>query len=100
MPTPAPKMSLRARRVALITSAVISISLAIVGSVVVYQRQQPLVQRITYSQLYSVAEANTAVSLTVAGETLTVKNQDGSLVAATVTGEASPLYSTSNAVRK
>jgi len=46
------------------------------------------VQKINYSQLYKLAETAGGVALTVEGETLTVRQQDGSLVQATVTGEA------------
>jgi cell division protease FtsH len=56
--------------------------------VVLYQRHQPFVEKINYSQLYKLAETSSGASLTVEGETLTVKRIDGSLVEATVTGEA------------
>jgi cell division protease FtsH len=46
------------------------------------------VQRINYSQLYSVAEVGGATALKIEGETMTVTRADGSLVEATVTGEA------------
>jgi cell division protease FtsH len=46
------------------------------------------VQRINYSQLYSLAEAGGASALQIEGETMTVTRPDGSLVEATVTGEA------------
>lgn len=87
MPTPSPRVSVRTRRVALITLAVISFSLVIAATVVTYQRRQPPVQTINYSQLYALAEASGAVALQVEGETLTVTKSDGSRVEATVTGE-------------
>ncbi len=87
MPTPTPRVSVRTRRVALITLAVISFSLVIAATIVTYQRHQPPVQRINYSQLYSLAEVGGAIALQVEGETLTVTRSDGSLVEATVTGE-------------
>ncbi len=87
MPTPSPRVSVRTRRVALITMAVISISLIIAASVVTYQRAQPPVQRINYSQLYSFAAAGNVVALQVEGETLTLTRNDGSRVEAIVTGE-------------
>src|SRR5829696_4662487 len=87
MPTPGPRVSVRTRRVALVTLAFISLSLTIAATVVTYQRQQPPIQRINYSQLYSFAEAGSAVALSIEGETLTVTKPDGSLVEATVTGE-------------
>ena len=88
MPTPPPKVSLRARRVALAVLATITFSLCIAATIVTYQRHQPPVQNINYSQLYSFAEAGGAVALKVEGETLTVTKADGSLEQATVTGEA------------
>jgi cell division protease FtsH len=88
MPTPPPKVSLRARRVALAILATITFSLCIAATIVTYQRHQPPVQNINYSQLYSFAEAGGAVALQVEGETLTVTKADGSLEQATVTGEA------------
>ncbi|HEU4766549.1 MAG TPA: ATP-dependent zinc metalloprotease FtsH [Pyrinomonadaceae bacterium] len=87
MPTPSPRVSVRTRRLALGTMAVISFSLVIAATVVTYQRRQPPVQTINYSQLYALAEASGAVALQVEGETLTVTRTDGSLVKATVTGE-------------
>ena len=88
MPTPVPKVSLRIRKVILILSAIIILLFVATASVVLYQRHQPLVEKINYSQLYKLAETSSGASLTVEGETLTVKRIDGSLVEATVTGEA------------
>jgi cell division protease FtsH len=88
MPTPTPRVSVRTRRVALITLAVITFSLVVAATVVTYQRRQPPLQTINYSQLYSLAETGGAVALQVEGETLTVTRSDGSRQEATVTGEA------------
>jgi cell division protease FtsH len=88
MPTPAPKVFLRARRTVFISIGIVSLSLVVVAAVIIYQRQHQAVQTINYSQLYNLAEASGAATLTVEGETMTVKKQDGSLVEATVTGEA------------
>jgi cell division protease FtsH len=55
---------------------------------VTYVRQQPAVQKINYSELYSFAEAGSATALSIEGETMTVTKADGTLVEATVTGEA------------
>lgn len=88
MPTPTPRVSVRTRRLALVCLAVVTFSLVIAASIVTYQRQQPQVQRINYSQLYSLAEAGGATVLRIEGETMTVTRPDGSLVEATVTGEA------------
>jgi cell division protease FtsH len=78
---------LRTRRVALVGLAIITFSLVIAAAIATYQREQPPLQKINYSQLYVLAETGGAVALTVEGETLTVKKADGSLEEGTVTGE-------------
>ncbi|HKV36299.1 MAG TPA: ATP-dependent zinc metalloprotease FtsH [Pyrinomonadaceae bacterium] len=88
MPTPTPRVSVRTRRLALACLAVVTFSLVIAASIVTYQRHQPRVERINYSQIYSLAEAGGATGLQIEGETMTVTRQDGSIVQATVTGEA------------
>jgi len=88
MPTPSPRVSVRTRRAALVGLAIITLSLCIAATIVTYQRHQPQVQKINYSQLYSLAETSGAVALTVDGETLTVTKADGSLVETTIPGEA------------
>src|SRR5215216_5588635 len=86
MPTPTPRVSVRTRKVALV-GLVITLSFLIAATVVNYLREQPPVQKINYSQLYSLAETGGAVALSVEGETITVTKADGSVVEATVTGE-------------
>lgn len=86
MATPAPKMFLRSRKVVLIGSAIISIAIVATSAIVRYQRQQPVVQQINYSELYALAETTGSLALTVEGETITVKKYDGTIVEATVTG--------------
>src|SRR5262245_34903550 len=88
MPTPTPRVSVRTRRVALACLAVVTFSLVIAASIVTYQRRQPQVQRINYSQLYSLAEAGGASALQIEGESITVTTKDGTLYEATVTGES------------
>jgi cell division protease FtsH len=88
MPTPTPRVSVRTRKVALLGLAITTLSFLITASIVTYFRQQPPVQKINYSQLYSFAEAGSAVALSVEGETMTMTKADGTLVEATVTGEA------------
>src|SRR6267143_1903308 len=88
MPTPVPKVFLRSRRVMIWVSAILTAAVVAAASVILYQRSQPLVQKINYSQLYKLAETSGGIALTVEGETLTVRQHDGSLVQATVTGEA------------
>ena len=88
MPTPSPRVSVRTRRVAVIALAIATISFVTAATILNYLRTQPPVQKINYSQLYTMAEAGGAVALQVEGETLTVTKADGSLQEATVTGEA------------
>jgi cell division protease FtsH len=86
MPTPTPRVSVRTRRVAVIALAIATISFVTAATILNYLRTQPPVQKINYSQLYTMAEAGGAVALQVEGETLTVTKADGTLVEATVTG--------------
>jgi cell division protease FtsH len=67
--------------------SLVLLTLAVIASVVVYTRYQPVTEKINYSQLYSLASITGVASLTVEGDTMTVKKQDGSLVEAIVTGE-------------
>src|SRR5262249_31490234 len=88
MPTPAPRVSLRARKAVLVALSAVLLMVAVIVSVVLYTLQQPPVEKINYSQLYSLAGVTGISGLIVEGETLTVKKQDGTLVEAIVTGEA------------
>ena len=88
MPTPTPRVSVRTRKVALLGLAITTLSFLITATTVTYLRQQPSVQKINYSQLYTLAEAGGVTALSVEGETMTVTKSDGTLVEATVTGEA------------
>jgi len=87
MPTPTPRVSVRTRRVALVGLAIITLSLVIAAAIATYQRHQPPVQKINYSQLYTLAQTGGAVALSVEGEMVTVTKADGSLQEAIVTGE-------------
>jgi cell division protease FtsH len=54
-----------------------------------YQRQQPVVEKINYSSLFTLAGAQGVASLTVEGATMTVRMNNGAAVEATVTAPAS-----------
>ena len=88
MPIPLPKLFLRPRRTMIVAATAVSTLLVIAVAVVLYQRSLPVVQKINYSQLYNVAQTSRGVGLVIEGETLTVRTTDGSLVEATVTGQA------------
>src|ERR1051325_3453134 len=82
MPTPTPRVSVRTRKVALLGLAITTLSFLITATTVTYLRQQPSVQKINYSQLYTLAEAGGVTALSVEGETMTVTKSDGTLVEA------------------
>ncbi|HZJ46877.1 MAG TPA: ATP-dependent zinc metalloprotease FtsH [Pyrinomonadaceae bacterium] len=88
MPTPAPKVSLRSRRVALVCLTVFSVTIILSIAAINYFRQRQQVQTINYSQLYALGQAGSAQALQIEGETISVTKADGSVVVATVTGEA------------
>lgn len=88
MPTPLPKSFLRSRKTMMISVAAALTALALTSGVILYQRSQPVIQKINYSQLYNIAQTSGGVALVIEGETLTVKKADGTLTEATVTGQA------------
>src|SRR5262245_9312122 len=88
MPTPPPNLFLRSRRTIFVAASAVLVVLVLAVAIVLYQRSQPVVQKLNFSQLYNVAETSGGVSLVIEGETLTVRKTDGSLVEATVTGQA------------
>lgn len=88
MPTPAPKLFLRSRKAMLAALAVFAIAFVVATSVILYERHQPSVAKINYSQLYSLAESNAGSTLTVEGDSLTMRKRDGAIVEATVTSQA------------
>jgi cell division protease FtsH len=88
MPTPLPKSFLRSRKTMMISVAAALTALALTSGVILYHKSQPVVQKINYSQLYNLAQTSGGVALLIEGETLTVKKADGSLIEATVTGQA------------
>src|SRR5678815_2383359 len=88
MPTPAPKVSLRSRRAALVCLTVFSVTIILSIAAINYFRQRQQVQTINYSQLYALGQAGSAQALQIEGEAVSVTKADGTVVVATVTGEA------------
>jgi cell division protease FtsH len=88
MPTPAPKVSLRSRRVAVVCLSVFTVTIILSIAAINYFRQRQQVQTINYSQLYALGQLGSAQALQIEGETVSVTKVDGSVVVATVTGEA------------
>ena len=88
MRSPIPKTLLRSQKVTLAFAIVLLVVLVGATSLIVHQRTRSVVQPINYSQLYQIAEAESATALSIEGETLTVTKRDGSVSVATVTNEA------------
>ena len=88
MPTPAPKVSLRSRRVAVVCLSVFTVTVILSIAAINYFRQRQQVQTINYSQLYALGQAGSAQALQIEGEAVSVTKADGTVVVATVTGEA------------
>jgi cell division protease FtsH len=88
MPTPLAKLFVRSRKTTIVAIMAVLAVLVIPSIVVLYERSLPVVQKINYSQLYNVAQTTGGVALVIEGETLTVRKVDGSVVEATVTGQA------------
>jgi cell division protease FtsH len=59
-----------------------------VSAVIIYQSRAPQVTTINYSQLYQIAEAGSAASVSIESDTLTVQSLQGTALRATVTSDA------------
>lgn len=88
MRSPLPKTLLRSQKLTLALSIGLLVVLVGATSLIVHQRAKSVVQPINYSQLYQIADAEAAASLSIEGEILTVTKKDGSVSIATVTNEA------------
>ncbi|HTD88151.1 MAG TPA: AAA family ATPase, partial [Candidatus Binatia bacterium] len=88
MPSPIPKLLPASQTVRFLLTAGLLATLLVATSVFIYQRFRTTTQRINYSQVYQIAESSGAASLTIEGETLTVRTVDGRLLEATVTSGA------------
>jgi cell division protease FtsH len=62
--------------------------LACASVFIIYQRRQPIVKKINYTELRAMGEASTASALSIDGELLTVTGRDGSLSQAVVPNSA------------
>lgn len=88
MPSPISKLITASQKTRLLVSASLLATLILATGFLVYYRFRAPTQRINYSQLYQLAESGSAASLTVEGETLTLRTIDGNLLEATVTSGA------------
>lgn len=85
MPSPISKLIPASQKVRLLLTTGVLATMIAGTAFLVYQRFRIPTQRITYSQLYQIAERSSATALTIDGETLTVRTLDGALLQATVT---------------
>jgi len=74
--------------VAVVCLSVFTVTIILSIAAINYFRQRQQVQTINYSQLYALGQAGSAQALQIEGETVSVTRADGSVVVATVTGEA------------
>ncbi|HUS11580.1 MAG TPA: ATP-dependent zinc metalloprotease FtsH [Pyrinomonadaceae bacterium] len=88
MPSPIRKIVTSSPRATLVLAAISAALLLAVSAIVIYQSRAPRVTTINYSQLYQIAEAGSAVSLSIEMDTLTVQTRQGSALQATVTSDA------------
>jgi cell division protease FtsH len=87
MPSPIRKIVASSPRTTLVLAATAVVLLAI-SAIVIYQSRAPRVTTINYSQLYQIAEAGSAASLSIESDTLTVQTRQGAALQATVTSDA------------
>ena len=84
MPSPLPRSILQSQKLSFITAVVLLLLLAGASVHTIYQRRQPLVKKINYTELRALGEASTATALSIDGELLTVTQRDGSISQAVV----------------
>jgi cell division protease FtsH len=88
MPSPIRKIVSTSPKTTLVSAGVAAVGLLIVSSMVFYQSRVPQFTTINYSQLYQIAEAGSAASLSIESDTLTVQTKQGGALQATVTSDA------------
>jgi cell division protease FtsH len=74
--------------VAVVCLSVFTVTVILSIAAINYFRQRQQVQTINYSQLYALGQAGSAQALQIEGEAVSVTKADGTVVVATVTGEA------------
>lgn len=88
MPSPIRKIVTSSPRTSLVLAATTAAVLLAISAIVIYQSRVPRVTTINYSQLYQIAEAGSAASLSIESDTLTVQSRQGGALQATVTSDA------------
>ena len=77
MPSPIRKIVSSSPKITLVMTAISAIAVLLVSAVAIYQSRVPRVTTINYSQLYQIAEAGSAASLSIESDTLTVQTRQG-----------------------
>ncbi|HEY6230888.1 MAG TPA: ATP-dependent zinc metalloprotease FtsH [Pyrinomonadaceae bacterium] len=88
MPSPIRKIVSSSPKITLVMTAVSAIAVLLVSAVAIYQSRVPRITTINYSQLYQIAEAGSAASLSIESDTLTVQTRQGVAMQAIVTSDA------------
>jgi cell division protease FtsH len=84
MPSPLPRSILQSQKLSFICALGLLLLLAGASVHTIYQRRQPVVKKINYTELRAIGETSTATALRIDGELLSVTQQDGSISQAVV----------------
>ncbi|HEY0405023.1 MAG TPA: ATP-dependent zinc metalloprotease FtsH [Pyrinomonadaceae bacterium] len=84
MPSPLPRLLPRSQKASFIIASGLLLLLICASVFIIYQRRQPVVKEINSTQLLSLGESPTVKSLNVDGDLITLTQQDGTLLQATV----------------
>src|SRR6185436_1047728 len=87
MPSPIRKIVSSSPKITLVMTAVSAVAVLLVSAVSIYQSRVPRVTTSNYSQLYQIAEASSAASLSIESDTLTVQTRQGVAMQAIVTSD-------------
>lgn len=88
MPSPIRKNVSSSQKVTLALVFTLAAILIAATDIVIDQSRVPGATKITYSELYKLAETGTAVSLVIEGDIVSVQNAQGGVFEATVAGDA------------
>ena len=87
MPSPIRKIVSSSPKGILVLVSVAAAVLIAATVVITYQSRAPRITKINYSELYQIAEAGSAASLTIESDTLTVQSKQGASLQAVVTSD-------------
>lgn len=88
MASPLPRLIPQSQKASLFIGIALLLLLATASAVIYYQRRQPTVKTIDYTQLSHLSRSSDAASLQIDGEVMTVTSRDGSLQQAIVPDSA------------